>query len=103
MIHDLPTEKILQAAMRAGADFAVIGFDDIAESAFATPALTTIATEPRARGLQAARLVLARLRGELPASPHTTIAPVALQVRASTAAAPDSPLQSSVQARGPAA
>lgn len=88
---------------RAGADFAVVGFDDIAESAFATPALTTIATEPRARGLQAARLVLARLRGELPASPHTTIAPVALQVRASTAAAPDSPLQSSVQARGPAA
>jgi len=88
---------------RAGHDFAVTGFDDIAEAAFATPALTTIATEPRSRGLQAARLVLARLRGESPASPHTTIAPVALQVRASTAAAPDSPVQSSVQARGPAA
>ncbi len=88
---------------RAGHDFAVTGFDDIAEAAFASPPLTTIATDPRARGLQAARLVLARLRGALPHASHTTIAPVALQIRASTAAAPDSAFPSPARARGSAA
>lgn len=69
---------------RAGADFAVVGFDDIAEAAVAAPPLTTVAADPRARGLQAARLVLARLRGELPPAPHAVVAPVALRVRDSS-------------------
>lgn len=69
---------------RAGADFAVVGFDDIAEAAFATPPLTTVAADPRARGIQAARLVLARLRGEAPAGPQAVVAPATLVVRASS-------------------
>lgn len=72
---------------RAGHDFAVTGFDDIAEAAFASPPLTTIVTEPRARGLQAAQLVLARLRGELTGPPVSNVAPARLQVRASSAIA----------------
>ncbi|WP_156170611.1 LacI family DNA-binding transcriptional regulator [Luteimonas sp. FCS-9] len=68
---------------RAGADFAVVGFDDIAEAACSAPPLTTVAADPRARGLDAARLVLARLRGEA-AAPARHIAPVTLRVRASS-------------------
>ncbi len=37
------------------------GFDDIAEAALFTPALTTLAAHPRARGRQAAQLVLQRI------------------------------------------
>ncbi len=69
---------------RPGTDFAVVGFDDIAEAAAASPALTTVATEPRERGVQAAHLMLARLRGEVPAAPQKVTVPVALRVRASS-------------------
>lgn len=69
---------------RAGADFAVVGFDDIAEAAAASPALTTLATAPRERGIQAAQLMLARLRGQAPALPQKVTAPVTLRVRASS-------------------
>jgi LacI family transcriptional regulator, galactose operon repressor len=67
----------------AGRDFAVVGFDDIPEAAVAVPPLTTVAVAPRQRGMQAARLVLARLRGDDDA-PRTTIAPAELRVRASS-------------------
>lgn len=68
---------------RAGHDFAVTGFDDIPEAAVSAPPLTTIAVDPRARGRQAADLILRRLRE--PARPlDTTIAPVQLQLRASS-------------------
>ena len=45
---------------RAGQDFAVTGFDDIPEAAVSAPPLTTIAVDPRARGRQAAELILQR-------------------------------------------
>jgi LacI family transcriptional regulator, galactose operon repressor len=68
---------------QAGVDFAVVGFDDIPEAAVSTPPLSTIAVAPRERGMQAATLVLARLRGEA-GSGRTTIAPAQLVVRASS-------------------
>uniref|UniRef100_UPI0036DCDE54 substrate-binding domain-containing protein n=1 Tax=Streptomyces althioticus TaxID=83380 RepID=UPI0036DCDE54 len=69
--------------LMAGADFAVVGFDDIPEAAVASPPLTTIAVDPRARGRQAAELILKRLRE--PAMPRAhTIAPVRLQARSSS-------------------
>jgi LacI family transcriptional regulator len=68
---------------QAGRDFAVVGFDDIPEAAVATPPLSTIAVAPRERGMQAARLVLARLRGE-DGNARITVAPAELRVRASS-------------------
>jgi LacI family transcriptional regulator len=67
---------------RAGHDFAVVGFDDIPEAAVSAPPLTTIATEPRARGRQAAEMILARAK-QRAAPPVVTIAPVRLVVRQS--------------------
>lgn len=72
-----------QRGLQAGRDFAVTGFDDIAEAAMSVPPLTTLCTAPRARGRQAAEILLARLRDpQAPAS--TVIAPVNLIVRESS-------------------
>lgn len=68
---------------QVGRDFALVGFDDIPEAAVSTPPLTTVSVEPRQRGIDAARLVLSRLRGGTDA-PRTTVAPVRLVVRASS-------------------
>jgi LacI family transcriptional regulator len=68
---------------RAGADFALTGFDDIPEASVSTPPLTTIAVAPRERGMQAARLLLARLGGDTQ-TPHRTVAPARLVVRDSS-------------------
>lgn len=72
---------------RAGQDFAITGFDDIPEAAVSAPPLTTIAVDPRARGRQAAELILRRLHE--PATPiAATIAPATLKLRASSQVAP---------------
>ena len=68
---------------RAGHDFAVVGFDDIPEAQVSAPPLSTIAVDPRARGRQAAELILQRLHNT-DAAPERTVAPVRLQVRASS-------------------
>ncbi|MDB6163153.1 MAG: bacterial regulatory s, lacI family protein [Xanthomonadaceae bacterium] len=68
---------------RAGDDFAVVGFDDIPEASVSAPPLTTIAVDPRARGRQAAELILQRLR-DPDAPARTTVASVHLQPRASS-------------------
>jgi LacI family transcriptional regulator len=68
---------------RAGVDFALVGFDDIPEAAVSAPPLTTIAVDPRARGRQAAELILQRLR-DPSATVSTVVAPVQLQVRSSS-------------------
>jgi len=75
---------LLARGIRPGQDFAVTGFDDIPEAAVSTPALTTLAAQPRARGRQAAQLVLAQL--DAGAAPRSTIAPVTLCVRESSGA-----------------
>lgn len=69
--------------MRPGHDFAVTGFDDIAEAAVTSPPL---ATQPRACDRQAATLLLQRAADPQLAI-RQIIAPVTLQVRASSGVA----------------
>lgn len=76
-----------QRGLQPGRDFALTGFDDIAEAALGVPPLTTLAVAPRARGRQAAELLLQRLHE--PQSPaRYVIAPVQLLARASSSAPP---------------
>ncbi|MFC5436902.1 LacI family DNA-binding transcriptional regulator [Rhodanobacter umsongensis] len=76
-----------QRGLRPGRDFALTGFDDIAEAALAMPPLTTLSTAPHERGRQAAQLVMQRLQQPDAASQHT-IAPVELVVRESSCPPP---------------
>lgn len=46
---------------RAGVDFAIVGFDDIAEAAQMAPRLTTVAVDAAGLGARAARMLLARI------------------------------------------
>lgn len=78
---------LYQRGMRPGREFAITGFDDIAEAALSAPPLTTLASTPRARGRQAADMLLARLR-EPQAAPRQTIAAVQLVARASSCPPP---------------
>ena len=69
-----------------GVDFAVTGFDDIPEAAVGIPPLTTVDANPRARGRQAAEMLLQR--ATTPASPRrAVIVPVQLTERSSTSRA----------------
>jgi LacI family transcriptional regulator len=72
-----------QRGLQPGNDFALTGFDDIAEAGVSAPPLTTLAVTPRDRGRQAAELILQRVQD--PSSPsRQTIAPAQLLVRASS-------------------
>lgn len=66
-----------------GQDFSVTGFDDIPEAAVSTPPLTTLTTDPRARGRQAAARILERVRRP-DINPVRRSVPVSLTVRASS-------------------
>ncbi|MGO4549947.1 LacI family DNA-binding transcriptional regulator [Lysobacter sp. 2RAF19] len=72
---------------RPGIDFAITGFDDIPEAALSTPPLTTLSVDPRARGRQAAELLLQRVRSP-DAAPCHRVAPVKLVVRGSSGGSP---------------
>ncbi|WP_158879801.1 LacI family DNA-binding transcriptional regulator [Rhodanobacter sp. L36] len=72
-----------QLGHQPGENFAVTGFDDIAEAALALPSLTTLSTDPRARGRQAAGMILQRMGDPFALASHT-VAPVQLVVRASS-------------------
>jgi len=73
------------AKLEAGQDFAVIGFDDVPEASLWHPSLTTVATDPRGLGEQAAQLMLRRISA--PDAPiRRVIMPSRLVVRDSTAA-----------------
>jgi LacI family gluconate utilization system Gnt-I transcriptional repressor len=77
----------LLAALRQGIDvpgrIAIAGFNDLPESAFTMPPLTTVRT-PRAQvGQRAAELLLARMRGEAPAVNNVDLG-FELMVRQST-------------------
>jgi LacI family transcriptional regulator len=74
---------LAERGRRAGQDYALVGFDDIAEAAVATPPLSTVAVAPRERGMQAAQLVLDALRQQQ-SLPALTIAPSRLCLRASS-------------------
>ncbi|WP_223149414.1 LacI family DNA-binding transcriptional regulator [Pseudoduganella aquatica] len=68
---------------QAGRDFAVTGFDDIPEAAVSVPPLTTVATDPRELGRQAARRLLERIAEPAQAT-AAIVAPVRLAVRLSS-------------------
>jgi len=57
-------EALRARGLRVPEDVAVVGFDDLDDAKFATPPLTTVGQAPRQLGIDAVRLVLARLRGE---------------------------------------
>lgn len=68
-----------------GIDFAVTGFDDIPEAAVGIPPLTTMNTDPRARGRQAAELLLQRAASPSSLPCRSVIVRVQLIKRESTA------------------
>lgn len=78
---------LYQRGIKPGRDFAVTGFDDIAEAALSAPPLTTLASTPRERGRQAAELLLQRLH-DPQARGRRTVTPVQLVVRASSCPPP---------------
>ena len=77
---------LLARGTRPGVDFALTGFDDIPEAALSTPPLTTLSVDPRARGRQAAELLLQRVRAP-EGAPRSMVAPVQLIVRGSSGTA----------------
>src|SRR5215469_8122745 len=64
-------EAIQHSGLNAGADFGVIGFNNIPDAAQSLPGLTTVDTSPRELGQTAAELLLKRI--EKPASPIQTV------------------------------
>ena len=70
-----------------GRDVAVIGFDNIPESAMHRPALTTVAIGARQIGEEAARLLLRRIKAP-EGPPESIILPPKLVIRASCGAGP---------------
>ena len=71
--------------IRAGRDFAVVGWDDITEAGVASPALTTVATSPRQIGEEAARLLIRRIL-DPSGGPERVILPPRLIIRDSCGA-----------------
>lgn len=69
-----------------GADFAVVGFDDVIEAKTAVPALTTVSVEPQGMGRQAAELLLKQINSGK-AEAETIVDSVRLVVRQSCGAA----------------
>jgi LacI family transcriptional regulator len=75
-----------QLGLRVGQDIAVTGVGDVPEAALGRPPLTTLATEPRHIGQEAARLLLRRMA--MPDAPaEQVVLPARLVVRASCGAA----------------
>jgi LacI family transcriptional regulator len=74
-----------QVGLEPAADFAVIGYDDLAEAALWTPALSTVAVDSAGIGAAAVRLLLERI--ENPAGrPRRVILEPRLILRASSSA-----------------
>jgi LacI family transcriptional regulator len=73
-----------EAGLRCPDDISVAGHNDMPLAASVTPALTTVAIPQHAIGVEAARLLLARLDGAPPV-PERRVLPTELVVRGSTA------------------
>ncbi len=86
--NDLLAMGVLNAAsawrLRVPADLSVVGYDDIAYSAFTSPPLTTIRQPGRVLGEETARLLLSRLAG-YDGPPRRVVVHPELVVRDSTA------------------
>ncbi|MFD2092670.1 LacI family DNA-binding transcriptional regulator [Blastococcus deserti] len=74
-----------QEGIEVPADVSVVGFDDLPESPYFTPPLTTVRQDFAELGRRGVALVLARLRGE---ELHPDAVPAPLLVRSSTGPAP---------------
>ncbi|MFD6415426.1 LacI family DNA-binding transcriptional regulator [Streptomyces sp. NPDC060194] len=80
-----------EAGLRCPADVAVVGFDDIDESRYAVPSLTSVAPDKPALARAAVSALLARI-GEPEARPHAVLhAPWDLRIRESTVGGTVSP------------
>lgn len=77
---------LYHAGMRVPEDISVMGFDDIELAAYVRPALTTIRQHRTSLGRCAAKVLLARMQNQPFA--QTTVLPVELCIRTSTAAPP---------------
>ncbi|BAS27044.1 LacI family transcriptional regulator [Limnochorda pilosa] len=89
--NDLMALGLLRALHEAGRrvpdDASVVGFDDIPEAAFLTPALTTVDMPMERLGRRAMEIMLRMLRGETLAEFEEAL-PTELRVRESTGPAP---------------
>jgi DNA-binding LacI/PurR family transcriptional regulator len=77
-------QAIREVGLEPGRDVAVVGFDDLEAAALAYPPLTTIRQDRRELGTLAATRAI-ELIEDPDAAPRTTVLPVELVVRASTA------------------
>lgn len=75
---------LYEAGKRIPEDVAVIGFDDIEDARFATPALTTIAPDKTTIGKLAVSFLLSRIDGTRTGPPEQVHVPFRLIVREST-------------------
>ena len=86
-MNDLHALLVLRAAQEVGlavpGDLAVVGYDDLDFAAVLSPPLTTVAQQPFQMGVEAARLLVSRIRGER-GSPKQIRLPARLVVRASS-------------------
>lgn len=94
--NDLVALDVLRVAAEIGLsipdDVSVVGFDNIPESALATPPLTTISQPLHQLGIRAVNLAVETLEREAPATaPERITLPTSLVVRSSTAPPPDRP------------
>jgi len=88
-------QGLVRFGRRPGFDFAVTGFDNIPEAAFDIPPLTTLNADPRARGRQAAELLLQRIAE--PSLPRRSVTvPVQLIERESASGFTDTALISGI-------
>lgn len=71
--------------LEPGADFAVVGFDDVIEAKSTVPALTTISVDPQGMGRRAAQLLLKQINAGKP-EPESLVGAVRLVVRESCGA-----------------
>jgi LacI family transcriptional regulator len=71
--------------MEPGADFALVGFDDVIEAKTAVPALTTVSVDPQGMGRRAAQLLLKQINAGK-AEPESIVSSVRLVVRESCGA-----------------
>jgi DNA-binding LacI/PurR family transcriptional regulator len=86
---------------RVPADVSVVGFDDIPESGYFLPPLTTVRQDFGELGSRALHMVTDRISGVAPSSPALPVAPD-LIVRASTAPASTGPASTGPASTGPA-
>jgi LacI family transcriptional regulator len=76
---------LARRGLTAGVDFAIVGFDDIAEAAQMAPPLTTLAVEAKGLGERAARMLLRQIETGAP-SLETYVGAARLVVRESCGA-----------------